>query len=164
MAELRVNMSVSSTARLERVARRLREAAEGGMQRELTKAVVGEAPAALAKTKAAFLGVQMTTVPSRGGGGSTGLRARVAAATHATPIARGARFEVNGAEVGRSGNTLARGVNGVPWRHPTFGHTGPNSWVRQSGEEVFEKTLRGHPGWVPRLERALDTVARQIEG
>lgn len=162
MAELRVNVSVSSTAKLERLARRLREAAEGGMQAELTKGVVDESPKALTKVQQAFRGVEMTTVPSRGGGGSTGLRARVAGATHARPLGRGARFEVNAAEVGRSGNTLARGVNGKPWRHPVFGNT--NAWVEQQGEEVFEKTLRGHPGWVPRLERALDTVARRIEG
>ncbi|MGD9989310.1 hypothetical protein [Pseudonocardia sp.] len=166
MAVLRIRVKVSSTAKLDRLARRLREAADGGLQSELTKGVVTEAPRALAEVRTSFKGVQITATPSRGGGRSTGLRARVAAATTAEPHMQGARFEVDPQAVDTAyGRTLSWGVDGLGrWRHPTFGRTGKGQWVTQKGQEVFFKTLRGHPGWEPRLERALDKVARRIEG
>lgn len=166
MPVLRIKVKVSSTAKLDRLARRLNAEADGGMQAELTKALNAEGPKARKQVAAAFQGVQVTAIPSRGGGKSSGLRARVGAATTTNPVHRGVRVEVESNLVDpKYGNTLSWGLNGLGrWRHPTFGRRGAGQWVSQRGEEVFFKTMRGHTGWAPRLERALEKVARRIEG
>jgi len=158
-----VHMRVSGLQRLTRLANRLREAADGGLQRDLTAALVQESPAALAATRSAWAGVEVTS--SRGGGSSSGLRGRVAAATSVRPAARGVHFEVNPDGVDPAyGRTLSWGLDGLGrWRHPVFGNR--HAWETQVGQEVFFKTLRGRePQWRAGLERACERTARRIEG
>lgn len=158
-----ITIKVSSRSRLQRAARRLREAGEGGLQARITAAIVEASPAALAAVRAAWLGVDVQS--TRGGGSSSGLRGRIAGATDFVPIGRGVRFQVDGAQVDPAyGRSLAWYVNGVGrWRHPVFGNT--NAWTQQSGETVFAPTLRAQePQYRMQLERVLDEVAREIEG
>lgn len=158
-----IRIKVSNRARLQRLARRLREAGAGGLQRRLVEGVVDEAQPALAAVRAAWLGVEVSSEGS--GGSSSGLRARTAAATDVEPTGRGVRFAVDGAQIDPAyGRSLAWYLNGVGrWRHPVFGNT--NAWTTQRGETVFAPTLRAHePLWLARLERVCDEVAREIEG
>lgn len=158
-----IRIKVSNRSRLQRLARRLRDAAGGEVQRKLVEGVVDESQAALAAVRAAWLGVDVT---SEGAGGtSSGLRARTAAATGVEPTGRGVHFEVDGPAVDPAyGRSLAWYLNGVGrWRHPVFGNT--NAWTQQRGQTVFAPTLRAHePLWLARLERVCDEVAREIEG
>lgn len=141
------------------LARRFEQAA-GGLSYRLTGALQEEGQQALAAVRAAWLGVDVQS--SRGGGGSTGLRARVAAATVAKPYPGGVTIEVESGRVGDYGRTLAYGLDGLGrWRHPVFGNE--LVWAQQYGTEVFYSTLRGR-GWEARLERVVDDVAREIQG
>ncbi|MDN5853523.1 MAG: hypothetical protein L0K86_11890, partial [Actinomycetia bacterium] len=125
-----ITVRVRRHARLARLARRFRSAA-GEVQPRLAAGVVAEAPAALAAVRAAWLGVEVTS--TRGGGSSSGLRARVAAATNVEPTGRGVRFAVDGSQVDPAyGRSLAWYLNGVGrWRHPVFGNE--NVWSQQWG-------------------------------
>jgi len=160
--DIRFRMGASGKAAVEAAARRFERAASGGLQRRLVQGLAQEAPSALAETRAAWMGVEVTS--SRGGGSSSGLRARVAAATTSSATGRGVKFEVEPAAVDPAyGRSLTYGLNGMGrWRHPTWGRP---PWQQQTGQEVFFKTLRGHePGFEGRLVRVVDQVAREIEG
>lgn len=154
-------VSVSGRRAVDEAARRFEEAASGGLQGRLVRGLAGEAPSALAETRAGWLGVEVSS--TRGGGSSSGLRARAAGATSSSPTPRGVKFEVNGSAVDAAYPGLAWYLDGFGrWRHPTWGHA---PWQQQSGQEVFFKTLRGHePGFEGQLARVVDEVAREIEG
>ena len=159
-----IRVPAQQRQRLGRLASRLRQAAGGGLQQELVDGLRREAPAALDAVRAAWMGVEVTS--SRGGGtASTGLRARVAAATEWEATGRGVHFEVDAIAVDPAyGRTLTWGLYGYGrWRHPVFGNR--EAWTQQRGEEVFFKTLFGRePQWREELEQACERVARQIEG
>lgn len=155
-------VGVTGKAAVEAAARRFERAAAGGLQGRLVQGLNQEASSALAETRAAWLGVDVTS--SRGGGSSSGLRARVAAATSSAPTGRGVKFEVDPAGVDPVyGRSLTYGLNGMGrWRHPVFGRP---PWQQQTGQEVFFKTLRGHEAaFEGRLARVVDQVAREIQG
>ena len=136
------------------------EQAAAELSYRLSGALQEEGQQALAEVRAAWLGVEVQS--SRGGGGSTGLRARVAAATVAKPHPGGVTIEVESGRVGDYGRTLVYGLNGMGrWRHPVFGND--LVWAQQYGQEVFYRTLRGR-GWESRLQRVVDDVAREIRG
>lgn len=158
-----ITIKVRGRSRLERVARRFREAGEGGMQRRIVEGIVDESPTVLDAVRAAWLGVEVTSEGA--GGSSSGLRARTAAATDTEPTGRGVRFAVDGAAVDPAyGRSLVWYLNGVGrWRHPVFGNL--NAWTQQAGETVFAPTIRAHePLWMARLEAVCEEVAREIEG
>lgn len=159
-----VTVRVTGRQRLARLAARLREAAAGGLRDDLADGLEQESPAALSAVRAAWMGVDVTS--SRGGGtASTGLRARVAAATDWEAEGLTVHFEVDAIAVDPAyGRTLTWGLDGYGrWRHPVFGNR--EVWEQQSGEEVFFKTLFGHePAWAAALERACERTARRIEG
>lgn len=142
-------------ARFEREAARLPGQLEG--------VVRGEQPDVLARLRAAWMGIDVQS--SRGGGSSSGLRARVAAATRAEPIPGGVRYWVDGAAVDPGyGRSLTWYLDGFGrWRHPVYGHE--DRWTQQTGQEVFFATLAAV---APRVEndinRVIDEVARRIEG
>jgi hypothetical protein len=146
------------------LSRRLKEAGRGDLQRKLVRSVRQEGQPALAAVQRKFRGVHVTTTPSRGGGGSTNLRGRVAAATKIQVTARGIRIRTVGKQVGEYGNTLAQGVNATGvWKHPVFGNR--RAWVTQRGQEVFDPTLRGFESrWRAGIVRVMEEVAREIEG
>jgi hypothetical protein len=145
------------------LSRRLREAGQRGLQRELTRAIRKEGDGALRAVKAAWMTVDVQS--SRGGGESSGLRGRVAAATRISVLQSGIRIRVESSRVDPAyGRALSFGLDGLGrWRHPVFGN--PKVWESQKGQEVFYKTLeRYEPRWRAGIERAMEDIARQIEG
>lgn len=160
---MNITMGASGADRFDALARRFARAGSGGLQGRLTGTVRADGATVLAAVRAAWMGVEVTS--TRGGGSSSGLRARVAAATSATPIPDGVRVEVEASAVDPVyGGSLTRGLNGMGrWRHPVFGD--PDTWTQQAGQEVFYSTLRRfEPSWRAGLERVVDQTAREIEG
>lgn len=159
---MNITMRVRGADQFDATARRFRRAA-ANLQRRLVDALVAEGDAALAETRAAFRGIEVTS--TRAGGYSSGLRRRVAAATRMERTAAGIAFEVLPELVdARYGATLAFGLDGIgTWAHPVFGNR--RVWTTQHGAEVFYSTLGGRGSrFEARLERVVDDVAREIEG
>lgn len=163
-----ITVNVGSTAELKKLARRLRAAGAGGLERELQAGIRRPAATVLAQTKAAVSGASFTG--SRGGVGepntASGLRGKLAAATEVGPRGTGVRFQVNGPQVdNRYGTRLAKlsDTELAPrWRHPTFGRRG---WTTQKGQPWFFVTIRaGESRFRSGLERAMQIIARRITG
>ncbi|MEV1295776.1 hypothetical protein [Pseudonocardia sp. NPDC049635] len=162
MAAVIVWTKVEGQEKYKALARRLREASRGDLQRKLTRAIRAEGDPALRAVQGRFRTVDVTSEGP--GGSSSGLRARVAAATRISILGSGIRIRVEPKRVDpRHGRTLSFGVNGKYWRHPVFGNT--QVWTGQRGQEVFYSTLqRFETRWRAGIERAMDEIARQIEG
>lgn len=135
------------------------------LKRGLVRAVRDEGAPVLAQVRAAWLTVQVTG-SARGGHGrpdrSTGLRARVAAATRIQTGVNGVRIVVDGKKIDPVyGKALAWYLNGQgrrPWRHPVFGRReNPRDWQQQRGQEVFFKTIQAN------RERFRSAIARAME-
>jgi|GEM_PF-6535600 len=154
-----------------RLARRLRAAAAGGLEREAAKELQRAAVPVLASVRTAVLSASFPSAspdttdivdPPR-----SSLRAGLAAATRTTALHNGVRFGINGAAVGRGpwGARLAAlsDTETAPgWHHPVFG--GSES-VGQLGRPWFFVTIRaGEPEFRAGVQRAMDVVARRIEG
>jgi hypothetical protein len=157
-----IRVRVRGAGRFDRLARRL-DAAAAQLPGRLTDAVRGEGQPVLGQVRAAWLGVDVTS--SKGGGSSSGLRARTAAATQLEPIPDGVRVEVDGEAIDPAyGRSLSWYLTGFGrWRHPVHGNT--NAWAQQAGQRVFHETLYGYrPQWEQGLERVVDRTAREIEG
>ncbi len=173
---MKIRVRVSNYKQFGRLARRLREAAEGGLTTELAAEIQKPAPTTLATIQAAVVRRSFPAeVPSRNHRTrSTGLRDKLAAATKTLPLASppGVRFYVDGAVVNpddpRGGHALARytDVELAPrWRHQTFGRTEPEDWFRQLGDPWLAVSVRpDEPQYRDAVERAMDRVARRIEG
>lgn len=143
-----------------RLARRLRAAGARGLQRRLNSEVRRVGGPAVTAVRAAWGTVDVTS--SAGGGDSSGLRARVAAATEIEVTGSGIRVRVRSAQVDPDfGRQLVYGLDALHhWFHPVFGR---EPYVSQRGEEVFYSTLeRFAPEWRAGIIRAMEDVARQI--
>jgi hypothetical protein len=150
------------------IARRLRKAGRGDLQRKLTKAVREEGQPALAAVRAAWMTVDVestkggTAPPDR----ATGLRRRVARATRIRALQSGISIAVNANSVDARYPSLVYYLNGFPrtrsWRHPVFGNR--LVWTAQKGQEVFYPTLREFaPAWRAGIYRAMEETAAEIE-
>jgi len=144
----------------QRLSRALKDAARTDLRRELRQEIRKAGQPALAEVRAAALGVDMSGGPS----GSTGLRARIAAATKLQVRASGIEFTVRASQVDpRYGETLAVGSEGTPWRHPVYGNR--NAWVTQVGAPWFYPTLRAHaPAFRRAALDAMHNIMRKIAG
>jgi CubicO group peptidase (beta-lactamase class C family) len=157
--------AVAEADRLRQLSTRLREAGRGDLQRQLTRGIRREGAGMLRATQQRWQSIQVTEAPSAGGGKSTGLRMRTAAATRIQILRSGIRMTVRSSQVDpRYGRSLTRGLDGLGrWRHPVFGNR--NVWVQNFGQEIFYTTGRS---WEPRFRRGvvrvMDDVARQIAG
>lgn len=172
MPPAEIQMKVSSADRYRALSRRLKQAAAGkDLQRKLTKAIRAEGGPALAATRAAWLAVDVTSLPpnDRGGKGrpdtSTGLRARVARATGISATQHGIAIKVSGRRVDPKYPSLVYYLNGFPrgrpWRHKVFGH---NVWVAQRGREVIPAVPRTFaPQWRQGCEDAMDEFVAEID-
>jgi hypothetical protein len=160
-----ITIHVDGQEKLGRLAGRLRQAAGGGLRRNINDGLTKSGNAALQAVRGAFKGVNITGEGGGGGlpSGSTGLRARVAAATMLYERGDGLQYRTHVDRVdGRYGGTLTHGVNGTRWRHPTFGRP---PWTGEVGEEVFFSTLRRFHGvWQAGIQRGMDATARDIAG
>ena len=143
-----------------RLSQALRDAARTDLRRELRQEIRKEGQPALAAVRAAALGVDMSGGPA---GRSTGLLARISAATKLQVLATGIRFQVQAKQVDpKYGQTLVLGSEGKRWRHPTFGH---KPWKSQVGQPWFYRTLRGEaPAFRRAATRAMHNVMRKIAG
>lgn len=161
---LAVDMQVRGQEKFNRLAKRLKAAGAKGLQRQLTAAVRKEGTPALAATRAAWRTIDVTP-PAGSTGQSTGLRARVAAATKIGVRQTGIRIWVNGKQVDPEyGYQLVYGLDDQRrWRHPLFGNR--RHWYSQQGQEVFYSTLnRFSPQWREGIEKAMEEIAREIAG
>lgn len=148
-----------------RLAKALREAGRGDLQRKLTREIRRQGDPALTAVKAAWLGIDVTP-PAGDAGKSTGLRQRVSDATRISILGNGIRIRVEGRRVDpRYGRSLAYYLNGLGkrWRHPLFGDR--DQWYQQQGQEVFFKTLTEYENkWRAGIEKAMEATAREISG
>lgn len=144
------------------VSAELKTRGRADLSKGLRESVRREGAVALRDVQAAWLTVDVTS--SRGGGKSSGLRARVSAATRIQTTMTGVRITVAAARVDPVyGRTLPwyLNANGRPWRHPIFGRRdNPSDWAVQRGEEVFFSTIGRHaPGFRAGIQRAMEEVA-----
>lgn len=148
-----------------RLAKALREAGRGDLQRKLTREIRRQGDPALTAVKAAWLGIDVTP-PAGDAGKSTGLRQRVSNATRISILGNGIRIRVESKRVDPRYPSLPYYLNGLgrkPWRHPVFGNT--EVWKTQYGKEVFFKTLEGYEDkWRAGIEKAMEATAREISG
>lgn len=159
-----VLMKVGRQEQYRALSRRLREQQRGDLQRKLTRAIRTVGSPAVTAAQAAWRTVDVTP-PAGAGRKSTGLRARVAAATRVSILQSGISIRVEPSKVDpRYGKSLSYGLDGLGrWRHPVYGNQ--NVWTQQYGQEVFFKTLeRFETAWQAGIERAMEDAARQIEG
>lgn len=141
------------------------------LKRDLVRAVRDEGAPVLADVRAAWLSVRVSG-STRGGRGrpdrSTGLRARVAAATRIAATSNGVRIVVDGKKIDPVyGKGLAWYLNGQgrrPWRHPVFGRReNPQDWQQQQGQEVFFRTLNANrERFRAGIARAMEDTARRF--
>lgn len=156
-------VKVTGQDQYKQLARRLKQAGRGDLQRRLTKEIRRAGDPGLRAVQTAWMGVDVTS--TRGGGKSSGLRARVAAATRISILGSGIRIRVEPKRVDpRYGRGLSYGLNGLGrWRHPVFGNR--EVWADQTGQEVFYRTLlRFESRWRAGVEKAMDETAREIMG
>lgn len=165
MADIDIRISVRGEQELKNMARRLREAGMGQLQKELNKELREAGRPVIEEIRAAARAVHVTG--DRGGAGtpkgSTRLRARVASAVRMSIAAKGIRFTVQGSAVGAYGSTLAAYLDfetAPNWRHPVFG--GP-AWSGQTGQPYFFVTIRANETrFMEACERAMETVFSKI--
>lgn len=143
-----------------RLSAALKDAARSDLRKELRQEIRRAGNPALTATRAAALGVDMSGGPA---GKSTGLLARISAATKLQVLASGIRFVVREKQVDPEyGATLVAGSNGKRWRHPTYGH---KPWVAQVGQPWFYKTLRAEsPAFRKAAIKAMHNVMKKIGG
>jgi hypothetical protein len=130
----------------------------------LRTAIRREGAPTIAAVKAAWLSVEVSS--TRGGTArpdrSTGLRARVSAATKLSITSTGIRVTVTERAVDpRYGKALTWYLDASgrrPWRHPVFGHR--HTWTTQRGQEVFFSTIDAHaPAFRAAIAAAMEVVA-----
>jgi hypothetical protein len=172
-----IRVRVSGQEKLGRLSRRLRDAAGGGLDRDVTDELRRAAPPVLSRTRRAVLAASFpaATPSRRPSRRSTGLRSRLAAATGTIPLSSppGVRFQVEGSGVlpgdGRGGHKLARYTDtelAPRWRHQVFGREeNPSDWFNQRGQPWFFVSIRGEePRFARAVFAAMDKTARRIMG
>lgn len=164
-----IRVRVGNTADLRRVARRLRAASTGGLQRDLAMGIRREGRPVLTQIKTSVRGLDVGS--ERGGVAppdtSTNLRGRLAGATTVREHGVGVRFEVHGQQVDpRYGHRLAKlsDTELAPrWRHPVFGNR--RVWRTNVGRPWFFVTIRAAEArFAAAVRRAMASTARKIMG
>jgi hypothetical protein len=158
----RVRVEVSADwQEYRRLSKALKDAARRDLQAELRREIRAAGQPALAATRAAVLGVDMSGGPA---GRSTGLLARIAAATRLQVLGSGIRFKVQNKQVDpKYGERLVLGSEGTPWRHPVFGNR--KAWSSQVGQPWFYPTLRSRgPAFRRAAVQAMHRIMSKIAG
>jgi hypothetical protein len=164
-------MKDDGARRYAEVARRLRKAGRGDLQRRMVRSIRREGGPALNSVRQAWLTVEVTSLApnDRGGHGrpdrSTGLRRRVSRATRIAVQQRGIKIYVSGKAVDPNYPSLPFYLNGFPrrrpWRHQVFGNR--NVWVAQRGQEVFYPAAAGHArAWRRGIEGEMKSTVEEI--
>lgn len=159
-----VQMTITPDNSLNAVVNRLKAASGGSLNRKINAAIRSQSKPAVETAQRALRSTSLPSTPSKGGGGSTGLRARAAAAVTTKITATGIAIRVDGKKVdSRYGDALVLALNGMAkLRHPVYGNR--RAWVQQRGpREVFYASLKPlEAEWKRACEQALDEVAREI--
>ncbi len=166
--KLRLRMSAGMDGKGLATFDRMRSAGRGDLQRATDSAIRRRGQAAVNAVRASIRSAEMPAMPSRGGGKSTGLRARVAAATRVSTAGGALQIRVDGDQVDpQYGTSLVLALNGMTrLRHPTFGRRGRGSWVVQKGtkEHFYSALAPFERQWRADVEQVLDDYARRIGG
>lgn len=163
-----IRIRVGNTTEFRKLARRLRAASNGGLQRDLTAEIRRAGRPVLGQIKSSVRGLEIGS--ERGGTAppdtSTRLRGRLAGATDVRAQGIGIRYEVHGERVGPYGHRLAKlsDTELAPrWRHPVFGNR--QVWKTNVGRPWFFVTIRAaEPQFAAAVRRAMAATARKIMG
>lgn len=149
-----VRMGVNGTQDARALQRRLRAAARGGLQRELERNLRAAGRPVVAALRAEILAMPTT------GSKSTGLRAKIAAATRSAPRIGGVRFYVATGALGQQAVLPEKIEAGPGWWHPVFGRP---PFVHQNSWPWFERTVQAHADDMrDAVEDAMQRVANMI--
>lgn len=149
-----VRMGVNGTADARALQRRLRQAAAGGLQRELERQL-----RIAGRPVVAALRAEILSMPTKGTG-HTGLRAKIAGATRSAARTGGVRFYVATGALGGQAVLPEKIEAGPGWWHPVFGH---RPFVHQNSWPWFQRTVTAHEGELrDAVEDAMQRVADQI--
>jgi hypothetical protein len=156
-------VTVSGVSRMREFAARLQAESEEAVLRDVMDEVADSAPPVLAEVKARVLAAEFPAIPSKGGGGSTGLRAHLAASTVVKRFTATVRFVV----ADPNGQKMARYTNGLAlhtrWRHPVYGNR--NAWVQQKADPWFYPPIEAaKPRFRAAVERGVDKFVRRVTG
>jgi hypothetical protein len=176
-----VQLSVSGQADLVALAKRLKDAGEKGMQKDLRREFRRAGQPALRDVRSAVQSIPVRGVRGGGGrqraewrrsrskrgGGPTGLRSSVAKATvmeTAFGVSARVRFRVKASAMPPGQQKLPRYLDRADgWRHPVFGNR--EVWVRQIGKPWFAVTLIQHgPAFRKACVEAIEMFRKRIEG
>lgn len=154
MAGLPVQIFVAGENDLSRLARDLRRAGQGELQKKLTSKVQAAARPVLLQVRAAALGIY-------GGKYHAGTRAATARATRTRPRVGGVRFYVQSSAMPEGREPMPALYEGPgSWFHPTFGHA---PYVSQDAHPWFEKTIAANePTFQRGVEEAMDEIADML--
>lgn len=157
-----IRMGVTGTAKFRRTARRLQEA-KPIITTEAGREIVRASPPVLGAVQAQVRGASFPAVPSKGGGGHTGLREHLATSTRSRPYGAGVKFVVADPR-GQKMARLTEGTTGATrWRHPVFGNR--DAWVQQRADPWFFPTIRSkRPVFAGAVERAVRNIVRRLGG
>lgn len=165
---LRLQMSAGMDGKALATFDRMRSAGRGDLQRAVDSAIRRRGQAAVNAVRASIRSAEMPAIPSRGGGKSSGLRGRVAAAVRVSTAGGALRIFVDGDKVDpQYGTSLVLALNGMTrLRHPTFGRRGRGQWVVQRGtrEHFYSSLAPFERQWRADVEKALDDYAARIGG
>jgi hypothetical protein len=160
-------IKIENQDQYKRLARELRNAGRGDLQRQLVREIRRTGSPALQAVQRAFLKIDVQSTQG-GGRKSTGLRSRVSAATRISVLGSGISIRVEPRRVDnrspRYGRALTYGLDGLGrWRHPVYGNR--LVWTEQTGYEVFYRSLKRYEtAWRAGVVRAMQETARKIEG
>lgn len=166
---VRIKVRVRRYEKFGALAARFRDAANGDLRRDAVQELQSASHPVLARVRAGVLSASFPVKPEGAGDTPTkGLRARLAAATHVTPLphGNGVRFAVEGKQVDPAwGHRLAQLTDketAPRWRHPVFGRR-DQPWVTQYGQPWFFGNIRtGRPEFEGGIHRAMGRTARKI--
>lgn len=156
-------VTVSGVSRMRDFAARLQAETEDSVLAPVMEEIADSAQPVLGEVKARVLAAQFPAVPSKGGGGSTGLRAHLAASTVVRRFKATVRFVVadpNGQKMARYTNGLDRHTR---WRHPVYGNR--EAWVQQQSDPWFYPPIEAAvPRFRAAVERGVDKLVQRLTG
>lgn len=155
MAE--VSVSTQGAEEWQRLASKLREAANGGLRSAMRERIQSSARPLLSELKNSAM-----QLPSHHGN-PDGLREKLVRGTSLEVTPRGVRFVASARPFGPTGSNMPRRVNTGVWRHPVFGNR--KAWVGQKMPAGwFSDPLKKS---TPRFRRAvldaMDDTKRKLE-
>lgn len=164
--KIRAEIRADPDARFAKTVAKLKVAGRGDLQRNIVAKLRRRGQPAVQAARSAIRQATLPANPSRGGGASSGLRDRAAAAIGITTTAKGVSIRVDGNKVDPAyGTSLFLALNGLTkLRHPVFGNR--RAWVQQKGgKELFFSALKPFTDkWRRDVDQVLDEYAREIGG